>query len=195
MPRKLRLCSALSPRAQPFDPYKQGRLDGLCGIYATVNAMHLLCAEFSEHDAINLFHDLLLSLDYRGATCADRAAFGIEPLTLPRVLRTARTFMRNVFDLNIIVAPIKEEVALDRLWHRLRVHTEQQGVAIIGLTGQHDHWTVVRRATPRLLFLSDSGDLHRLQRRFCSVAENRARHRIDPLTVYLLHARERGVRL
>jgi hypothetical protein len=31
-------------------PYQQGRLDGLCGVYALINALRLLCPRLDEND-------------------------------------------------------------------------------------------------------------------------------------------------
>ncbi len=34
--------------ARRLRPYRQGRLDGLCGIYALINALRLLCPKLDE---------------------------------------------------------------------------------------------------------------------------------------------------
>src|SRR3954453_3189414 len=34
--------------ARRIRPYRQGRLDGLCGIYALINALRLLCPRLNE---------------------------------------------------------------------------------------------------------------------------------------------------
>ena len=34
--------------ARRLNPYRQGRLDGLCGVYALINALRLLCPRLDE---------------------------------------------------------------------------------------------------------------------------------------------------
>ena len=34
--------------ARRLQPYRQGRLDGLCGVYALINALRLLCPRLDE---------------------------------------------------------------------------------------------------------------------------------------------------
>ena len=39
------------PKGRLRAPYRQGDLDGLCGIYSAVNAVRALCPEVSTDDA------------------------------------------------------------------------------------------------------------------------------------------------
>ena len=41
-----------------FKPYRQGDLDGLCGIYAIINAVSFLCPEMDRETARDLFRVL-----------------------------------------------------------------------------------------------------------------------------------------
>ena len=41
--------------ARPIRPYRQGRFDGLCGIYALVNALRLLCPRLDEDTCEEVF--------------------------------------------------------------------------------------------------------------------------------------------
>ena len=55
-------------------PYRQGELDGLCGVYAIVNALRLVLeshpAGFTRRDWEQLFHTLLATIDNgRGGVC------------------------------------------------------------------------------------------------------------------------------
>ena len=40
-------------------PYRQGRLDGLCGVYALINALRLLCPRLNEDDCERAFCALI----------------------------------------------------------------------------------------------------------------------------------------
>ena len=41
-----------------MDPYCQGDLDGLCGLYAIINALCALCPEIDEDIALGMFGHL-----------------------------------------------------------------------------------------------------------------------------------------
>ena len=56
-------------------PYQQGSLDGLCGIYALVNAVDFLCGPLSSLQARTLFRQILLHIESKGSL-ADRCTHG-----------------------------------------------------------------------------------------------------------------------
>ena len=57
-------------------PYQQGDLDGLCGVYALVNAVDYLCGPLSHRKARQLFQQILTHLEAR-APLASRCTHGI----------------------------------------------------------------------------------------------------------------------
>lgn len=52
-------------------PYRQGDLDGLCGLYSTVNAVRVLCPEVDTEAAGALFATLMQGLNEAGAAAED----------------------------------------------------------------------------------------------------------------------------
>lgn len=51
------------------------------------------------------------------------------------------------------------------VWGSIYAHLQQPGaVALLGVSGRHNHWTVVKRATTRKLELWDSGHLRHVKR-------------------------------
>lgn len=53
----------IQPHVQPF---KQGVLDSLCGVYVWINAVHYLVEELSQSQAIDLFHQMTSWLSRKG---------------------------------------------------------------------------------------------------------------------------------
>src|SRR4051812_46413989 len=45
--------------ARRLNPYRQGRLDGLCGVYALINALRLLCPRLDEDACERVFYALI----------------------------------------------------------------------------------------------------------------------------------------
>lgn len=48
-----------------IEPYCQGDLDGLCGLYAIINALCALCPEIDEELATTLFRHLARHMEGR----------------------------------------------------------------------------------------------------------------------------------
>lgn len=169
-------------------PLVQGDLDGLCGVYAMINAIRLLAPELSEDDEKSLFYVLLETLSNAGVELDEIVAFGIGKNNMRSLVSAAREFLREYCDVGLTVEWLDlggAEPRLSRIWSRLRRETEERRVAIVGLSGIHEHWTVVRRVTRKTMLLYDSDALSRLNRSNCGVG-TRARHRIRPENIAVL---------
>ena len=68
-------------------PYRQGDLDGLCGVYSVVNAVRVLCPELDQEGAEWLFAHLLQSLNESGVDLPIAVASGIGRVELGRLIR------------------------------------------------------------------------------------------------------------
>ncbi len=63
-------------RRRPPSPYRQGDLDGLCGVDSAVNAIRALCPEVDTDDAGWLFDHLIQQLPKSGANVTSAVANG-----------------------------------------------------------------------------------------------------------------------
>jgi hypothetical protein len=54
-------------------PYRQGRLDGLCGLYTLINALRLLCPKVDEDACERVFCALIRARARQAARTPDRA--------------------------------------------------------------------------------------------------------------------------
>ena len=74
-------------------PYRQGDLDGLCGVYSVVNAVRILCPELDQDGAEWLFAHLLQSLSDADVDLSIAVTGGIGRVELARLVRAAIDFI------------------------------------------------------------------------------------------------------
>ena len=140
-------------------PLELGDLDGLCGVYAVVNATRLAAhphRRLSATDCYDLFAALLAELADAGRLRGFVAA-GLGPRVLARLLRRAGRWLRKRHGLALEVSrPFRKADQPDpeRCLRVLTEHLARPGTAAI--VGSDEHWTVVYAVTPKRLLLADS---------------------------------------
>ena len=147
------------------EPFRQGHLDGLCGLYAIVNALDLLRDggfTHSEDEAGRIMRALIDAVPER----FPRAIWdGTKVQHVRRMLAAADLFARKRYRFGVdwnepflqrdfgtpgdYLAALREELAGGHL-------------AIIGLAPPWDHWTLVRAADEGGFDCVDSIELKRL---------------------------------
>lgn len=177
----------MSPSAR-IQPYEQGHLDGFCGAYCIVNAVHLACGPLRRRRAMRLLQDLLRALNRR-VDVVERLDWGFTMQELGGA-------MRHVLDGHYPIGRCKPfhgrpRVDLDLYWVTVQAFLQQrQGAVITAIGGRIDHWTVIRGATDRSLLLFDSDGRVQVHRRCCVMAADaeRAPHRyiLVPTHTYFL---------
>ncbi|MEH6717684.1 MAG: hypothetical protein V7704_02285 [Aurantimonas endophytica] len=173
----------------PVIPLQQGDLDGLCGVYAVINAVRVLCPEVDMSVARALFQELIEALYDEPVDAVEVLLRGMEEDTLSALLKVTRRFLKRELDIRIGARPFKfrsERPKLDDLWSSLRREIDDGAVAIIGLTGKHGHWTVGYRMTKAAIRLVDSDDLCVLLRSRCTVNQRKAVHRLTPREIVIV---------
>lgn len=142
-----------------IEPFNQGSLDGLCGIYAVINAYRLLFGDMFEPErATKLFKKMAKSVPvavFEGTSYQEQLdLIALANRAVPAKLRLeVRTHVFKkpsngpAWRVNTYVSRLREEV------------NEQNQVAILGLEKAHEHWTLVHRLTPSTLKLTDSDNL------------------------------------
>ncbi len=160
--------------------WSQGELDGLCGIYAIINAMKILAMsrgkDFTDSDGAKLFKDMVKYLDARNLM--PQALWdGTSIQHVRDFLHSARRFMRKQYGLEIVhkvLARRGEITRKDVFWrvldaalsndpsYNFKHKTEHARVALIGLGHPQPHWTLAYGVSPRSINLIDSGSNIRL---------------------------------
>ena len=156
-------------------PYQQGDLDGLCGVYAIVNALRSLCPELDDAGATLLFDHLIQALDEAGADPSLTVAGGLTVRPLARLIQHASAYMRDAFDIAItarrLPRAVRQTTTLDVLWQALADGVTPDCVAVLCLGGRDSHWTLAIEVTPHQIRLFDSGGMGVLRRSRCAVAK------------------------
>ena len=179
-------------------PFQQGHLDGLCGVYALVNAVHLLCG-LTHEQAQALFLACLSTLDQRGSLarhCVAGLSIHDMTLILKRVICNGYPIVRS--------KPFHRQPHVDEHLF-LQAITEflehPHTVVLTSIGGLHDHWTLFSRITPHTIQLYDSGGLNYLLTRSCSCGSGNnsssssiktdkpKRHQLLPTHTYFLQRR------
>jgi hypothetical protein len=180
-------------------PFRQGDLDGLCGLYAVVNAIRLALRPLSRFDyAIfsDFFEELVAEIDkHQGFGKAS-----VSGLTTPRLVRLLK-LAGEVVESNLgfkleVGRPLlaSRRPSLDDAIGHLRSELRRPATALLlGLGGEYDHWTVVRRITRASILLYDSAGYSRIAIRECRMGHETRRsaqcaHVIGPGSAFVVRA-------
>lgn len=174
-------------KKQKRNPYRQGSLDGLCGIYSVVNVVRYLCGPLTQARAQTLFQDLLaflepkppLSVRMVGGVVLNEIGGMLGQVVTPAYpVKRRKPFQRQ------------SAVSLDQYWTQLQTFLQRDSTVVLtAIGGHHDHWTLIREATNHSLLLYDSDGLHRLDRRHCTLSQDNpdgCRHILYPAHTYFL---------
>lgn len=167
-------------------PYRQGELDGLCGIYALVNAVDYLCGPLTKRKARKLFEQVLTHLESRGPL-TPRCTWGTTIHEIGGVLKyvicTQYPIKRyKPFHKQSIVS---HEVYIRTLSDFL---AQPNTIVFLILYGHFNHWTLVKRITKKTLMTHDSSEIHYVLRSSCAMIsdETKALHWLIPTHTYFL---------
>ncbi len=187
------------PSRTALVPFQQGDLDGVCGIYALINAIRLATEDdtrcFPDAAWQELFFTLLLEADAVVGT-VEAVGLGIDTKPLFRVAQAAVRHMADEHGLRLAVTHALrrgEPRTFDAILRRLAELADQpRSAVLICLTGHLDHWTVLRRVTGQSLTFFDSSGYARVSLTNCHSKrprEARQAHIIEPKGVFLVHAK------
>jgi hypothetical protein len=150
-----------------IQPYRQGELDGLCGLYALINGIRLAtCDQTSEfdHDVWRNLLEALLSETDLAKAAVEVVARGIDFRALYELAKAAQRHMAANHRVEVtITRGLRAEVqCLDTVLNCLAVLSIQARTAVLmELTGRMRHWTVVAGVGRKSLKLLDSSGVHR----------------------------------
>lgn len=188
----------------------QGNLDGLCGVYAVINATEML-ANLDEEEKQNLFTVLLKALAAPSNTLKidDKRPKELSAKVLIKRI-AGGTFLPAMRCLvNVGVAYCNDELCkngtkisvnhpkgknepadIRGVWKLLENHFQKyEGyscAAIVGLSNGSDHWTCITRLTKNTLELKDSGPdiIKRLTKK--SLTSPDRKYKIDTDSIWLM---------
>jgi len=169
------------PTRRRIKPMRQGDLDGLCGVYAIINAIRWLCPSMSEAQSQKLFVAIIAARQSRPVR--NPLAFihrGLTRAGLTCLVDAATSWVAINFGVEIeatwLAPNAKKRGPFAETWQQIARSVGTESVAIIGLGNWIDHWTVVVDASPRQLTLLDSDGMAALTRDRCTPQRNGKLH-------------------
>jgi hypothetical protein len=168
--------------------YRQGDLDGLCGVYAVVNALrHVL--QLPDEQCHKVFEKLIKTLEQNSRCLHQPLLRGICFRQLKQLVMAASQCrlegQRLTFDARRLWLK-RGQRTLPHLWTALDEEVGPTCVAIIGLAGLTDHWCVVYRVSPKTLWLLDSSGQSRINRSRCTVRSTSTHYCLEAGEILLI---------
>src|SRR3954464_5786636 len=103
--------------ARRLRPYRQGRLDGLCGVYALVNALRLLCPRLDEDACERVFCALIRARARQKCTPLSVISGGLSPRELLKLIGPWQSFAARELGSTLTVDRLKvPEPSLRGIW-------------------------------------------------------------------------------
>src|SRR5829696_5914780 len=101
-------------------PYRQGRLDGLCGVYALINALRLLCPRLDEDACERAFCALIRARARQTASPLTVIHGGLSRRELLRLIGFWQRFAAREFGIALAVSRLTvAEPTLRGIWRGL----------------------------------------------------------------------------
>ena len=153
-------------------PYRQGQLDGLCGLYALINAIRLATHHHTGEFGHGVWRDLLLALLGEAENVVGTATavvYGIRTKPLYELAKRAASHMANEHGVPVTVSrSAGPKHSFDGIIAHLADLTEKpRSAVVIELSGDIRHWTVLRRVGKHSLELFDSSGMERVKLASC----------------------------
>ncbi|MEO5495005.1 MAG: hypothetical protein ABIR08_13375 [Sphingomonas sp.] len=173
--------------ADTIAPYKQGDLDGLCGVYAIINALRLTVSgirSLSHRECATLFEEGVELIVERNAAPALRDGIDLPTwLALAKRLCASASAMTSLRLKQVRPFAGRKSVTRRALLSELEGHVDRGLPVALHLSGAYDHFTVLIGHTDRRLNLYDSGGCRWIGKDKCGTPRSSRRHRIDPKAV------------
>src|SRR3954462_1315180 len=170
-----------------LNPYRQGRLDGLCGGYTLINALRLLCPRLDEDACQRDFCALIRGRARQPASPLAVISGGLSRRELLKLIAPWQRFAAREFGITLRVDRLKvSEPSLRGIWRGLCRVLDGKSVAIVGLEGAERHWAVAHAATERTLRVADSSGLRMIYRSQRTVGRPSLRYQLRPSEVLVV---------
>jgi hypothetical protein len=168
-----------------MEPYEQGALDGLCGIYSIINATRKV-NKINEDKSSSLFNEIVNYYD-------NKWGFNkviLEGISLHDISQVLNDIIKSKCQIEA-KAPFwhHPNTSLDIFWDEMIKFMMKNNTAILlGIGGVYDHWTVVESISEKQIKLFDSCRIKLFNRNRCTTQKptSKRMHQIIPTHTYFL---------
>jgi hypothetical protein len=169
-------------------PFRQGDLDGLCGVYAVLNALKALGYR-ENHEGWQVILSEIITYLHESKESTFFFTDGINTPDMSRILKHIACLNRDI----VYSKPFhsKADITLSELWDTLSLYLNSKihRTAILCVQGHHcGHWTVVSSLSKKRITFFDSSDMEWVNRSRCTTTDLTTNHSIllYPATLFLL---------
>lgn len=158
-----------------LEPFRQGSLDGLCGLVSTINGIRLVladCAPLSKSRAKDLFAEGIKFLHRKsGLHAAVLSGMGKQ-----RRLALARYLAKQVSTTNYQVIVEQPDhsawTEIADVFRYIEGSLAQQMPILVMLTGGLEHFTTIAASSHKLLHLADSNGQRFIRKSSCGLTSD-----------------------
>lgn len=180
----------MAKKGQYMQAYKQGEFDALCGVYSLLNADRII-NRTSYQNSKQLFYSMMHFLESEGQLSfiiSEGTHFRHIKKLLDRVIGIQRIAYQKRHFIK------KSDTNISTFWNEMMFFLDNYSnrAILLGMTGVHDHWTVVCKITKRQMILYDSSGMRFLNRLHCTTgyAMGKRQHILHPGQTYFLMKEE-----
>ncbi|MBV9114161.1 MAG: hypothetical protein JOY67_15210 [Hyphomicrobiales bacterium] len=181
-------------------PYLQGQIDGLCGLYAIINAFQCLFpASFTDDDAWELMTILCASIAHKFPAVIWKGAGVEDTVTLFNTAEKYAAKTRHLKGRIVVTRPFarRKIERVQDFWAEIGSWLEAGGsaqtkrLACIGIGHPDNHWTLVTKTSGKSVTFFDSWELKRLALRQFTISQDVAKanggmHKLDTRQTFLI---------
>src|SRR4051812_18191661 len=123
--------------ARRLRAYRQGRLDGLCGVYALINALRLLCPRLDEDACERVFYALIRARARQTSSPLAVISGGLSRRELLKLIGPWQRFAAKEFGVTLRVSRLEvSEPTLRGIWRGLCRALDGKASRALAWTGQ-----------------------------------------------------------
>lgn len=166
--------------------FKQGQLDALCGVYSLVNADRII--NHTSHEEAQKLFSAILHFLHRESLLVLHINEGIPGKHIKAILVRVIGKRRICYQKRHFAG--KSIPDLGTFWNEIVAFLDSnpKSAVLLGISGVHDHWTVIKQISEKQMTLYDSDGLCRLHRFRCTTAHamGKRKHILQPAQTYFL---------
>ena len=140
-------------------PVKQGRYDALCGAYAAINALRILCPELKHTAARRIFAKMIREAASGRSDPLQILWRGMDGSLVRNALKIGMAEVRLLHGVQLELSKLPERgpSSIDVVLEALHSRINRATVALLLIRAESAHWTVAYKLSGTKLHLRDSG--------------------------------------